>query len=203
MNDNRVAAAAEKSIASAAKRERLSAVKGMNDILPSDSARWEWFEAHVRDVMGIYAYRNIRTPIVEQTALFVKGTGESTDIVEHEMYSFVDRLNGEQLTLRPENTPGVVRAAIELTKDWHPLDQRRQSLEIQRLLKTAAGIITAAIPAIVVAAFYIQILPGAACGSFLRAADTRATSSILRTPLRGRLARAPLPLVPPPPRHDE
>ena len=113
MNDNRVAAAAEKSIASAAKRERLSAVKGMNDILPSDSARWEWFEAHVRDVMGIYAYRNIRTPIVEQTALFVKGTGESTDIVEHEMYSFVDRLNGEQLTLRPENTPGVVRAAIE------------------------------------------------------------------------------------------
>jgi histidyl-tRNA synthetase len=95
------------------KRERLSAVKGMNDILPPDSARWEWFEAHVRDVMGVYAYRNIRTPIVEHTALFVKGTGESTDIVEKEMYSFEDRLNGEQLTLRPENTPGVVRAAIE------------------------------------------------------------------------------------------
>jgi histidyl-tRNA synthetase len=91
----------------------LNAVKGMNDILPPDSARWEWFEAHVRDVMGVYAYRNIRTPIVEQTALFIKGTGETTDIVEHEMYSFEDRLNGEQLTLRPENTPGVVRAAIE------------------------------------------------------------------------------------------
>jgi histidyl-tRNA synthetase len=85
----------------------------MNDILPPDSARWEWFEAHVRDVMGVYAYRNIRTPIVEQTALFIKGTGETTDIVEKEMYSFEDRLNGEQLTLRPENTPGVVRAAIE------------------------------------------------------------------------------------------
>ena len=113
MTDIRTAAAAEKPVAPAAKRERLSAVKGMNDILPPDSARWEWFEAHVRDVMGVYAYRNIRTPIVEHTALFVKGTGETTDIVEKEMYSFVDRLNGEQLTLRPENTPGVVRAAIE------------------------------------------------------------------------------------------
>ena len=113
MTDLPAAAAPANSIAPLGKRERLNAVKGMNDILPPDSARWEWFEAHVRDVMGAYAYRNIRTPIVEQTALFVKGTGESTDIVEKEMYSFVDRLNGEQLTLRPENTPGVVRAAIE------------------------------------------------------------------------------------------
>lgn len=106
-------AAAQAPSSTTAKRERLNAVKGMNDILPPDSARWEWFEAHVRDVMGVYAYRNIRTPIVEHTALFVKGTGETTDIVEKEMYSFEDRLNGEQLTLRPENTPGVVRAAIE------------------------------------------------------------------------------------------
>ena len=96
-----------------AKSDKLVAVKGMNDILPPDSARWEWFEAHVRDVMVGSAYRNIRTPIVEPTALFVRGTGETTDIVEKEMYSFEDRLNGEQLTLRPENTPGVVRAAIE------------------------------------------------------------------------------------------
>jgi histidyl-tRNA synthetase len=97
----------------AVKAERLVAVKGMNDILPPDSAQWEWFEQHVRDLMGVYAYRNIRTPIVEYTPLFVKGTGDTTDIVEKEMYSFEDRLNGEQLTLRPENTPGVVRAAIE------------------------------------------------------------------------------------------
>lgn len=96
-----------------AKVERLLAVKGMNDILPPESARWEWFESHVRDVMAGSAYRNIRTPIVEPTSLFVRGTGETTDIVEKEMYSFEDRLNGEQLTLRPENTPGVVRAAIE------------------------------------------------------------------------------------------
>ncbi len=92
---------------------KLAAVKGMNDIFPPESAQWEWFEQHVQDVMGTYAYGSIRTPIVEHTQLFVKGTGETTDIVEKEMYSFEDRLNGEQLTLRPENTPGVVRAAIE------------------------------------------------------------------------------------------
>ncbi len=93
--------------------EKLIAVKGMNDILPPDSARWEWLEDKVRTLMASYAYRNIRTPIVEQTSLFVRGTGETTDIVEKEMYSFEDKLNGEALTLRPENTPGVVRAAIE------------------------------------------------------------------------------------------
>ena len=93
--------------------EKLNAVKGMNDILPPESARWEWLEDKVRMLMARYAYRNIRTPIVEPTQLFVRGTGETTDIVEKEMYSFEDRLNGEQLTLRPENTPGVVRAAIE------------------------------------------------------------------------------------------
>jgi histidyl-tRNA synthetase len=97
----------------AKKAEKLLAVKGMNDILPPDSARWEWLEAKVRDLMARYAYRNIRTPIVEPTTLFVRGLGEVTDIVEKEMYSFEDRLNGEQLTLRPENTAGVVRAVAE------------------------------------------------------------------------------------------
>ena len=93
--------------------DKISAVKGMNDILPPDSARWEWLEDKVRTQMARAAYRMVRTPIVEPTALFVRGTGETTDIVEKEMYSFEDRLNGEQLTLRPENTPGVVRAAIQ------------------------------------------------------------------------------------------
>ncbi|MDI1275320.1 histidine--tRNA ligase [Polaromonas sp.] len=93
--------------------EKLTAVKGMNDILPPDSARWEWLEDKVRALMARYAYRNIRTPIVEPTALFVRGLGEVTDIVEKEMYSFDDRLNGEALTLRPENTAGVVRAVAE------------------------------------------------------------------------------------------
>jgi histidyl-tRNA synthetase len=93
--------------------DKLVAVKGMNDILPPDSARWEWLEEKVRKLMAGYAYRNIRTPIVEPTPLFVRGLGEVTDIVEKEMYSFEDKLNGEALTLRPENTAGVVRAVAE------------------------------------------------------------------------------------------
>ncbi|MDP1657577.1 MAG: histidine--tRNA ligase [Hylemonella sp.] len=97
----------------AAKAEKLTAVKGMNDILPPDSARWEWLEEQVRALMARYAYSNIRTPIVEPTPLFIRGLGEVTDIVEKEMYSFEDRLNGEHLTLRPECTAGVVRAVVE------------------------------------------------------------------------------------------
>ena len=93
--------------------EKLTAIKGMNDILPPDSARWEWLEDKVRSLMARYAYRNIRTPIVEPTPLFVRGLGEVTDIVEKEMYSFEDKLNGDKLTLRPENTAGIVRAAVE------------------------------------------------------------------------------------------
>lgn len=85
----------------------------MNDIAPPHSAQWEWLEDRVRALMTRYAYRNVRTPIVEPTALFVRGLGEVTDIVEKEMYSFEDRLNGEQLTLRPENTAGLVRAVVE------------------------------------------------------------------------------------------
>ena len=92
---------------------KLSGVRGMNDLLPSEAPLWEWFEARVADWLRSYGYRQIRTPIVEYTELFVKGIGEATDIVEKEMYSFEDRLNGENLTLRPEFTAGVVRAAIE------------------------------------------------------------------------------------------
>ena len=92
---------------------KITAVKGMNDILPPDSAGWEWLEQTVRTLMAQYAYRNIRTPIVEPTTLFVRSLGEITDIVEKEMYSFEDRLNGEALTLRPECTAGVVRASVE------------------------------------------------------------------------------------------
>lgn len=91
----------------------LKAVKGMNDILPPDSARWEWFEDKVRSLMRRYGYQNLRTPIVEPTALFVRGLGEVTDIVEKEMYSFEDSMNGDQLTLRPECTAGIVRAMVE------------------------------------------------------------------------------------------
>jgi len=95
------------------KNGKLTAVKGMNDVLPPDSAAVEWLESKVRQLMFRYAYRNIRTPIVERTPLFIRGLGEVTDIVEKEMYCFEDRLNGDSLTLRPEATAGVVRAAIE------------------------------------------------------------------------------------------
>ena len=91
----------------------LQAVRGMNDVLPDDAPLWERFEDTARSVFGQYGYRNMRVPIVEPTALFVRGIGEHTDVVEHEMYTFEDKLNGESLTLRPEATAGIVRAAIE------------------------------------------------------------------------------------------
>lgn len=99
------------------KEKQITAVKGMNDILPPDSGRWEWLEEIVRQVMARSAYRNIRTPIMEHTQLFTRGLGEVTDIVEKEMYSFQDRADkhgdAEHLTLRPESTAGVVRAVSE------------------------------------------------------------------------------------------
>ena len=100
----------------------LQAVKGMNDILPPsvprtdklpDSALWAWFETTVRTVLSRYGYQYLLTPIVEPTALFVRGLGEVTDIVEKEMYSFTDSMNGDKLTLRPEATAGIVRAMVE------------------------------------------------------------------------------------------
>jgi histidyl-tRNA synthetase len=102
--------------------EKLSAVKGMNDILPAGVPRkevlprnttWLWFDEVVRRVMARYGYQYIVTPVVEPTQLFVRGLGEVTDIVEKEMYSFVDSMNGDRLTLRPEATAGIVRAVVE------------------------------------------------------------------------------------------
>jgi histidyl-tRNA synthetase len=85
----------------------------MNDALPGAGARWEQLEELVRRWLSDYGYRNMRTPILEHTRLFTRGIGEVTDIVEKEMYSFTDSLNGESLTMRPEFTAGMVRAAIE------------------------------------------------------------------------------------------
>ena len=92
---------------------KIAAVRGMNDLLPAQAPLWEAFEAQAVRTLQSYGYAQIRTPILEPTALFRRGLGEVTDIVEKEMYSFVDSLNGEALTMRPENTAGVVRAAIE------------------------------------------------------------------------------------------
>lgn len=95
------------------KIEKIVAVKGMNDILPADAGLWELFENTVETVLKSYGFQQIRTPIVEPTALFARGLGAVTDIVEKEMYSFADSMNGDLLTLRPESTAGVVRAVIE------------------------------------------------------------------------------------------
>jgi histidyl-tRNA synthetase len=91
----------------------LQAIRGMNDVLPQDVHVWEFFEDTARDWLASYGYRGIRTPIVEHTALFKRAIGEVTDIVEKEMYTFEDALNGESLTLRPEGTASCVRAVLE------------------------------------------------------------------------------------------
>jgi histidyl-tRNA synthetase len=91
----------------------LQAVKGMNDILPDEAGLWLWFEEVVREWLESYGYRNIRMPLLEPTALFKRAIGEVTDIVEKEMYSFADALNGDQLTLRPEGTASCVRAVLQ------------------------------------------------------------------------------------------
>jgi histidyl-tRNA synthetase len=91
----------------------LQAIRGMNDVLPDEAHAWLAFEEIVRETMFRHGYRNIRTPLLEHTGLFKRAIGEVTDIVEKEMYTFTDELNGEQLTLRPEATASTVRAAIE------------------------------------------------------------------------------------------
>ncbi len=93
--------------------ETLQAVRGMNDILPEEAELWLWFENIVREWLAGYGYRNIRMPLVEPTALFCRAIGEVTDIVEKEMYSFEDSLNGDKLTLRPEGTASCVRAVLQ------------------------------------------------------------------------------------------
>ena len=92
--------------------KRIKAIRGMNDILPQDSAVWQYLESTVRQLLNQYSYGEIRLPIVEYTDLFKRSIGEVTDIVEKEMYTFLDR-NQESLTLRPEGTAGCVRAGEE------------------------------------------------------------------------------------------
>jgi len=90
----------------------IQSIRGMHDVLPDDSFRWQAFEAVIRQLMATYGYREIRMPLVESTDLFCRSIGEVTDIVEKEMYTFEDR-NGDKLTLRPEGTASCVRAGIQ------------------------------------------------------------------------------------------
>ena len=91
----------------------IQAVRGMNDVLPDQDYIWDFFEQTIRNWMAVYGYKKIRMPIVEHTDLFVRSIGEVTDIVEKEMYTFLDHLNGDSLTLRPEGTASCVRAVLE------------------------------------------------------------------------------------------
>ena len=91
---------------------KIQAVRGMNDILPTNIHQWHYFEDTVKSVLSQYNYQEIRLPVVEKSELFHRGVGESTDIIEKETYNFKDR-NDEALTLRPEGTAGCVRAVIE------------------------------------------------------------------------------------------
>ena len=91
---------------------KIAGVKGMNDVLPAEVARWQEMEAVAREVFALYGYREVRTPAVEHAQLFARGVGEATDIVNKEMYAFEDK-GEELLALRPEGTAGTVRAFIE------------------------------------------------------------------------------------------
>ncbi len=91
---------------------KFKSIKGTKDILPGEVETWQYVEETIRRVMGIFNYREIRTPIFEQTALFARSIGELTDIVSKEMYTFIDR-SEESLTLRPEGTASALRAYIQ------------------------------------------------------------------------------------------
>jgi len=92
--------------------KNIQAIRGMHDVLPEQTVRWQFVEQQVRDILSAYGYAEIRLPIVEKTELFKRSIGEVTDIVEKEMYTFDDR-NGDSLTLRPEGTAGCLRACLE------------------------------------------------------------------------------------------
>ena len=96
----------------AKKNKSIQAIRGMHDILPEQSPRWQYAEKIIREVLASYCYQEIRLPIVEKTELFKRSIGEVTDIVEKEMYTFDDR-NNDSLTLRPEGTAGCLRACLE------------------------------------------------------------------------------------------
>ena len=102
----------------------IPAIRGTRDILPGESERWQQAEQVIREVCARYGYREIRTPVIEREELFAKGTGETTDIVQKEMYAFEDK-GGERVTLRPEATPSMVRAFVE-----HALEQRLPTVKL-------------------------------------------------------------------------
>ncbi|MFN2411403.1 MAG: ATP phosphoribosyltransferase regulatory subunit, partial [Halomonas sp.] len=90
----------------------ISGIKGMNDVLPEAVGVWQFLEQNAREVFGTYGFAEIRTPVLEKTELFCRSIGETTDIVEKEMYTFADK-SGNSMTLRPEGTAPVMRSLIQ------------------------------------------------------------------------------------------
>ena len=127
---------------------KYQAVRGTHDILPAEAAQFQQLEAHARTLFKQFGFQEIRTPTFESLDLFQRSIGETTDIVEKEMYSFEDAMNGDKLTLRPENTAGIV--AIELLAAVQGIDlrlplktspalQRAHALLRAKVRATAAG----------------------------------------------------------------
>ena len=104
-------------------KQPVSAIKGTHDILPKEARGWQRVEAVAKATFELYGYREIRTPVFEATELFEKSTGQTTDIVQKEMYTFTDK-GGRSITLRPEYTPSVARAIIEHRLDLLPEPMR-------------------------------------------------------------------------------
>jgi len=103
--------------------ETIQAIKGMNDLLPDQIHWWQKLEGTARELLETFGYRELRTPLLEKTELFARSIGESTDIVEKEMYTFAD-LSGQPLTLRPEATASVVRAFIQHNLQADPMSRK-------------------------------------------------------------------------------
>lgn len=108
---------------SAKPKKKITAIKGTKDILPSEARKWQKVESVARETFELYGYREIRTPVFEATELFEKGTGETSDVVTKEMYTFLDK-GGRSLTLRPEYTPSVVRAILDHSLHLQPQPMR-------------------------------------------------------------------------------
>ena len=102
----------------------IPAIRGTHDILPNEVGRWQRLESVIRDLCERYGYQEIRTPVIEREELFAKGTGETTDIVQKEMYTFEDK-GGERVTLRPEATPSMGRTFVE-----HGLEQHLPTVKL-------------------------------------------------------------------------
>ena len=123
------------------------APKGTKDVLPSESGRWQYIESEARDICARFGYREIRTPVFEHTELFLRGVGDTTDIVQKEMYTFEDK-GGRSITLKPEGTAGVVRAFVEHSfyGDAQPTKMYYLSAPVFRYEKPQAGASSRASP---------------------------------------------------------